>query len=269
MKLLNIACGGRYHRDWVNIDFHADSNLVKKVNILGGLPFEADSFNVVYSSHFLEHLSASQVKFVLKEVNRLLKKDGILRIVVPDLENLCREYLQVLENINDNDNDKLRKEYRWITIELLDQLVRVDNGGEMGRIFEEVIQNQDKDLASYILHRTGDELLDNNEGKMAKNITLDKIRNKLLYFYLQFVRLLIPKNLRDLIFIRTSVGERHQWMYDKYSLTKILVELGFKDIKVKSFNTSKINGFNDFFLDIKEDRTPYKGISSIYIEATK
>ena len=31
MKLLNIACGGRYHKDWTNIDFDADSNLVKKV----------------------------------------------------------------------------------------------------------------------------------------------------------------------------------------------------------------------------------------------
>jgi len=89
MKMLNIACGGRYHKDWVNIDFNAESNNVKKVNILGGLPFEDNSMDVVYSSHFLEHLSQEQADFVLKESQRVLKKDGIIRIVVPDLDICC------------------------------------------------------------------------------------------------------------------------------------------------------------------------------------
>lgn len=267
MKKLNIACGGRYHKDWTNIDFHADSNQVQKVNILGGLPFEKESFDVIYSSHFIEHLSPAQAKFVLKEAYRLLKKEGILRIVVPDLENLCREYLNILNNIS---NDKsLDKKYKWITVELLDQLVRVDGGGEMGRIFDEVSKSNDKYLAEYILHRTGDDLLAQKETKIKRKITLDKVKNKLLYLYLQFIRFLIPKNLRDLIFIRTSVGERHQWMYDRYSLERILNELGFKNIEIKSFDTSSISGFNDYLLDIKKDGSPYKGISSIYIEATK
>ena len=269
MELLNIACGGRYHKDWTNIDFDADSNLVKKVNILGGLPFEKDTFDVIYNSHFLEHLSPSQAKFVLKEARRLLKEGGILRIVVPDLENLCKEYLQILEKVSINDDAKLNKKYRWISVELLDQLVRVDSGGEMGQIFNEVSNNKDKDLASYILHRTGDELLANDDRKTVRKITIDKIKNKILYFYLQSVRLLIPKNLRDLIFIRTSVGERHQWMYDRYSLATLLQELGFKNIQIKSYKTSGIDGFNDFYLDIKKNGSPYKGVSSIYIEATK
>ena len=266
MEKLNIACGRRYHKDWTNIDFNADSGLVKKVNILGGLPFEDASFDVIYSSHFLEHLSPIQASFVLKEAKRILKKDGILRIVVPDLENICREYLHVLENVYYDES--LDKKYQWITIELLDQLVRVDEGGQMLQFFNEVSKSNDKSLAEYILNRTGDDLLSKKETK-RKKITLDKIKNKLLYFYLQFVRSLIPKNLRDLIFIRTSIGERHQWMYDKYSLYKILNKLGFKNIEIKSFDTSSIIGFNDYLLDIKEDGTPYKGVSSIYIEATK
>ena len=267
MKKLNIACGERYHKDWTNIDFHADSNLVKKVNILGGVPFENNSFDVIYSSHFLEHLSLVQARFVLKEAHRLLKKDGVLRIVVPDLENICKEYLNILNNIS---NDKtLDKKYKWITVELLDQLVRVDSGGEMGRMFDEVSKSNDKSLAEYILYRTGDDLLAQKETKIKRKITFDKVKNKLLYLYLQFIKFLIPRNLRDLIFIRTSVGERHQWMYDRYSLEKILNELGFRNIEIKSFDTSSISGFNDYLLDIKEDETPYKGVSSIYIEATK
>ena len=177
--------------------------------------------------------------------------------------------MQILEKVSINDDAKLNKKYRWISVELLDQLVRVDSGGEMGRIFNEVSNNKDKDLASYILHRTGDELLANDDRKTVRKITIDKIKNKILYFYLQSVRLLIPKNLRDLIFIRTSVGERHQWMYDRYSLATLLQELGFKNIQIKSYKTSGIDGFNDFYLDIKKNGSPYKGVSSIYIEATK
>lgn len=270
MKLLNIACGGRYHKDWINIDFHADSNQVQKVNILAGLPFKDNSYDVIYSSHFLEHISSLQAKVVLTEINRILKKDGILRLVVPDLENICREYLQILEKVNKNDNNLIvGKKYSWIIIELLDQLVRVDSGGEMRRIFQEVSTNNDKDLAEYILNRVGDDLLSSNKTNRTRSITLDKIKNKFLYHYLRFIRYLIPENLRDLIFIRTSVGERHQWMYDKYSLTKILKELGFKNIEIKTYNTSNIENFNDYMLDIKNDGTPYKGVSSIYIEARK
>ena len=48
---------------------------------------------MVYSSHFLEHIPRDQVAPFLQECWRILKPGGVLRIVVPDLENLCRIYL--------------------------------------------------------------------------------------------------------------------------------------------------------------------------------
>ncbi len=264
--MLNIACGGRYHKDWINIDFHAESNHVTKVNILGGLPLSDNSMDVVYSSHFLEHLSQDQANFVLKESYRILNKDGIIRIVVPDLEDVCKEYLRVLGLVSQN--KKYEEEYQWITVELLDQLVRVNGGGKMGEIFSHIASTKNKKLADYVLIRTGDDLLKENQTKQRK-ITFDKVKNKLLYLYLKVVRLLIPKNLRDLIFVNTSVGEKHQWMYDRYSLTKKLSDLGFKNIEIKTFNESNIDNFNNYLLDIKDDGTPYKGASSLYIEAKK
>lgn len=266
MKNLNIACGGRYHKDWINIDFHAESNNVTKVNILGGLPFEDNSMNVVYSSHFLEHLSQEQADFILKESYKILKKDGIIRIVVPDLENVCQEYLRVLQLVSQD--KKYEEEYQWITIELLDQLVRVNGGGKMGEVFAKITSTKNKNLADYVLSRTGDDLLEEDKPRQRK-ITYAKIKNKLLYIYLKFVRLSIPKNLRDLIFVNTSVGEKHQWMYDRFSLTKKLSDFGFTSIEIKDFNESNIDNFNNYLLDIKEDGTSYKGISSLYIEARK
>lgn len=273
MKLLNIACGSRYHKDWVNIDFHPDSNLVKKVNILKGLPFSNDSFDAVYSSHFIEHLSKNNAIYVLEEAIRVLKKDGIIRIVVPDLENICREYINVLEKVRQNTEHDEEK-YNWIISELLDQMVRNISGGEMGKIFNEVKKTKNMNLATYILYRTGDDLLNINGSSYSfhiknKKITLNKLKNKMLYAYLGIIRLLIPCHLRESVFVNTTVGEKHLWMYDSYSMKKLLNIMGLKNIKTMKYNESSIPDFNSYLLDIKENGLPYKGISSLYIEATK
>jgi predicted SAM-dependent methyltransferase len=60
------------------------------------LPFADASVDVVYSSHALEHLSREQGKQLLYEVHRVLRSDGLLRLIVPDLEFGVRRYLQTL-----------------------------------------------------------------------------------------------------------------------------------------------------------------------------
>jgi predicted SAM-dependent methyltransferase len=49
------------------------------------LPFLSESVDKIYCSHFLEHVPPDKGKHVLKECYRVLKKDGIMRLVVPDL----------------------------------------------------------------------------------------------------------------------------------------------------------------------------------------
>ena len=266
MSMLNVACGGRYHKDWINIDFHANSKEVSQANLLDGLPFDSNLMDGVYSSHFLEHLSMSDGQKIVGEMYRVLKKKGVVRIVVPDLENVCREYLTILDSIGNDDSDI--KKYEWIVIELLDQLTRDVSGGHMQKIFDKVSNENDKFLADYILQRTGDDLLKEKfQGK--SQITLNKIKNKLLYTYLNFIQLLIPRNIRENVIIQTTIGEKHRWMYDKYSLSKLLKEVGFNNILIQTFNTSQIQNFNLFNLDCNGDGTPYKGVHSLYIEATK
>ena len=267
MKLLNIACGQRYHTDWINIDFNSDSDHIKRVNILTGLPFNDNSIDAAYSSHFLEHLNRQDGSDFINEIYRILKKDGIVRIVVPDLENLCKEYLKVFDLAANN--KEYEKKYEWITIELIDQMVREKSGGEMQKVFNDVYNQADKEMADYILKRTGDELLSKPIQRLRGKISLNKIINNLIYLYLKIIYFLIPPKLRNLVFVNTSIGEKHKWMYDKVSLKILLEKAGFKEISIERHNTSRINNFNNYLLDIKADGTPYKGISSIYIEAAK
>ena len=62
------------------------------------LPFDDSSVDVIYHSHFLEHIPLNLGKKFLKENFRILRKGGRLRIVVPDLEEICHAYLDYLDN---------------------------------------------------------------------------------------------------------------------------------------------------------------------------
>ena len=121
--MLNFACGSRIHKDFENIDFYPINENIKKVNLLKTLPYKDNTFDIAYSSHFLEHLDKDNAKKILKEIKRVLKNDGILRLVVPDLENIAREYIRLM----DCNDDSFKHE--WIVIEMLDQIARSKMGG--------------------------------------------------------------------------------------------------------------------------------------------
>lgn len=59
----------------------------------GRLPFPNETFKFCYSSHFFEHIEIWQLERLLIEIHRVLVKDGICRIVVPDLEIIAQAYV--------------------------------------------------------------------------------------------------------------------------------------------------------------------------------
>src|SRR5439155_19849097 len=57
------------------------------------LPFANDSASAIYASHILEHLYLEKGRALLGECLRVLAGGGVLRIVVPDVHSIVREYL--------------------------------------------------------------------------------------------------------------------------------------------------------------------------------
>ena len=152
MSLLNIGCGNCFHREWVNIDVKSNNPNVIEHNILKGLPFSDKKFDAVYSSHLLEHIDPEQGLAFLREAFRVLKKGGIARIVVPDLETIARLYLEKLDISTKGDKSALH-DYNWIKLELLDQVARSRPGGMMLRyLIDPEIANRD-----FVLSRIGKE----------------------------------------------------------------------------------------------------------------
>jgi len=94
MIKINMACGNRdFGKDWIHIDGgdykHLDS---RSITNLG--EFKNSSVDLIYCSHAIEYFDREEVILVLKEWNRVLKENGILRIAVPDFAAIASLYSQ-------------------------------------------------------------------------------------------------------------------------------------------------------------------------------
>jgi SAM-dependent methyltransferase len=63
-------------------------------------------------------------------------------------------------------------------------------------------------------------------------------------------------------------GTRHRWMYDRFSLGRLLEKTGYAEVRPFAATTSQIGGWNSFGLDLEPDGTPYKP-GSLYLEAKR
>jgi predicted SAM-dependent methyltransferase len=113
---LNIGCGTSGIPGWVNIDNSPTILLsrlpfgrrifrtpdwpsdVRRADVRKRIPFSDSSVSYIYSSHTFEHFTYEESLAVAKECFRVLKSGGILRIVVPDLDNIVRDYLADTSN---------------------------------------------------------------------------------------------------------------------------------------------------------------------------
>ena len=73
--------------------FPAFPENVRYGDIVRGLPLEAGSCEAVYCSHVLEHLALDDFRAALRNTLSYLRPGGTFRLVVPDLERLCAEYV--------------------------------------------------------------------------------------------------------------------------------------------------------------------------------
>lgn len=248
MKLLNLGCGGRYHPDWVNVDFYSTGPGVIAHDLKRGLPFSEAKFDVVYHSHLLEHLPKNYAPIFLQECYRVLKPGGIIRVVVPDLEQIARLYLTLLEKALQGDN-QAQARYEWILLEMFDQMVRQQSGGNMLKYW----QQRPMPAEDFVIERLGSEVLNTLAILRSTNIQPISTVEELEAMQIGQFRL---------------SGEVHQWMYDRYSLSVLLQAVGFQNVKVCQANESNIANFNVYLLDLEADGSVRKP-DSLFIEAYK
>jgi len=155
VKKVNLGCGPIGKEDWINVDwgilailhkFTIIEKILTKLNLFPKgynipwpknlklhncrkkLPFASNSIDCIYTSHFLEHFKKFEAEKVISDCFRVLKNEGSIRIIVPDLEIMVKKYLEndikyfkklkSLSNFN-----KQAEESGWAGLSLADALV--------------------------------------------------------------------------------------------------------------------------------------------------
>lgn len=113
---VNLGCGATPTPGWVNIDnsltvrlartpvrylLKSRTSFINAVRnhdirygnaVRTGLP--SSTVDVLYTSHMMEHLDRREAALFLREARRILKPGGKVRIAVPDLKRLAKQYVK-------------------------------------------------------------------------------------------------------------------------------------------------------------------------------
>jgi len=83
---LNLGCGGDKREGYINIDIRksVEPDLILDLEN-EGLPYNDNSVEEVVAQDFLEHISWKKAVWLLKEIYRVLRPEGILKLRCPDL----------------------------------------------------------------------------------------------------------------------------------------------------------------------------------------
>lgn len=267
-RLLNVGCGRCFHPDWTNIDLVACSPEVRQYDLRRGLPYQDNTFDGVYHSHVLEHLPPAGAAFMLGECHRVLKPRGVLRVVVPDLEGIARQYIASIDAVDRDASQLNLANHHWMTLELIDQMTRQRGGGEMAPLMRDPGQINH----AFIRSRLGHEVTGNSKVQRRKSLGMRVSRLVAdVRKGLSIAAITILEGRAGAMAYREGrfrqSGEIHRWMYDRVSLTNRLRELGFESPAACQSDQSSIPGFASFRLD-RDGEAPRKP-DSLYFEAIK
>lgn len=132
---INLGCGYIGHPDWINVDYGILAFInkfpflkkivfalklapevynqtwpknLRVIDLRKNFPFEDNSVSYIFTAHFFEHLQKFEGLRLLKSCYRSLNLGGVMRILVPDLDIVVRQYqesedpLEKVEKINNH-----------------------------------------------------------------------------------------------------------------------------------------------------------------------
>ena len=128
---LNLGCGGVRPEGWINTDsslnaylqkipflgkliadkviksVQYDSNNVTYMDVNNKWKFKSETVDIVYASHLFEHLSIKDANEFLQKAYRVLKPQGIIRLVVPCLYQNAKNYITQYDKGEENASRQL------------------------------------------------------------------------------------------------------------------------------------------------------------------
>ncbi len=85
---LNLGSGYRKKSGYINIDNRPETEPDLLCDIEAGLPYEDDSIGEIQCINILEHFNQDKVIFVVEEIWRVLKNNGLFYSLTPSTEGI-------------------------------------------------------------------------------------------------------------------------------------------------------------------------------------
>lgn len=276
--MVNIGCGTVYHPEWLNLDVVPASNTVRYLDVRKGLPIADCEAVACFSSHVIEHLPPATADAFLCEQQRVLKPGGILRVVCPDLAEICGAYRSEYESSRAVGKASFRHQH--LIAELVDQMVRSQPGGQLAALWSRV-PLPDRDWVTqrmgYVAESAANrgpagrtsvihKLLSRAVTANGRRAFAERLRNNTLCAVATLLGgRRFARGVREALFRGT--GENHLWMWDEVTLSGKLRELGFEGVRRRQLGESDIPRWAEFELEIRHG-VPIKPLSLV-MEARK
>ncbi|MFZ0749564.1 MAG: methyltransferase domain-containing protein [Pyrinomonadaceae bacterium] len=87
-----MGCGANILDGWANLDLQGNGSVIG-FDLTNRLPIDSNTIELIYSEHFIEHLTLNQTTALLAECHRVLQSGGIIRLSTPSLKKIIDEYL--------------------------------------------------------------------------------------------------------------------------------------------------------------------------------
>lgn len=92
IRRLHWGCGSVTPTGWINSDIRPRPGVDLPCDIVQGLPLEAESIDYISSQHALQQIEVYDIVTALRELRRVLKPGGVLRLCLPDFDKAIEAY---------------------------------------------------------------------------------------------------------------------------------------------------------------------------------
>jgi len=157
---MKLNIGGKEKKEgWhvLNIQKKDGADFIGDISDLS--QFKDDSIEEIYASHVFEHINQKNINKTLLGINRILKKDGKFYIAVPDMDILCKMFIDkkntpqikihALRMMFGGQTDEYDFHYFGYNFDLLNNLLKKNGFKDVKRVEKFSIFNDTSDYAPY------------------------------------------------------------------------------------------------------------------------
>ena len=91
---VHLGCGYHKLENWINVDLNRSCNPDLVADLTKPFPFKSNSIDYIHSEDFLDQIELVDAYVFFQESHRILKDDGAMRTLTPNLYKFAKRYLE-------------------------------------------------------------------------------------------------------------------------------------------------------------------------------